>query len=660
MRDQGHWPALALAAAILAMGGAWAAWTLADGGPPPTLAAAALVPLCVLAVALHLAAGRGRWPALRLALYAAISAVAGATAWTRLVVPWRAAPSGDAFTDHLATLDGAAVLLASAAPVATLVAGLLTLAVLLALPRDLARRRRKQAGSRLYGEARLLARRHLRRRQRRPGLLLGQHGSGARAPLIAWPLEGAALTLAPPRRGKGALIALNLLAPAGRGFPGATVIVDPRGELWCIAARRRRQLGRRAILLDPFAVVAGHNRAHPGALHLPDTASARYNPLDFIREDDGLAVQDIHVLLDALLTPPPAGAHQNSRHFHDSARAIIAGAIAWVRFTGPANARTLARVHELLSLPPERRESTIEAMRAATGFPAAGLARHAAERQAQVGKEEGGSNFTTIANQLAFLDFPELADNTAASSFDPAMLARGDTDLFVVAPDDLVDRVRAWLRLWIAIPNAIAARHPLARDLTIVVDEMPRLGFLQPMMDAYTMAAGKGVHFWGFAQSLSALDASWGKEARRTLIDLAEVVQILGWPRADAEGADALSKAIGTATFEALTETSSGSLAAASLTDAATRTQAGDSRALVRERLVTPDDLMTLAPDRQYLVAASRDMPRDAVALHHARYWSRPDTRDLADPNPFVIRKLRAAGHATEHESSARLEGNTP
>ena len=659
MRDHRYWPPLALAAAILAAGGGWAAWTLADGGPPPGLAAAVLIPLCVLAVALHMppAGAAGRRCAWRSTPPSRPSPAPppgpgsscpgasrqGTTPSPAISPPWTAPPPfsppprpspPDRRPAHPRRPAGAAPRPRAAPPQAG---------------RQPPLRSGPPAGATPPPPPPAPPRPPARTaRQRRP------------RPLIAWPLEGAALTLAPPRRGKGALIALNLLAPpgrgVGRGFPGATVIIDPRGELWCIAARRRRQLGRRAILLDPFAVVAGHDRAHPGALHLPDTASARYNPLDFIREDDDLAVQDIHVLLDALLTPPPAGAHQNSRHFHDSARAIIAGAIAWVRFTGPENARTLARVHALLSLPPERRESTIEAMRAATGFPAAGLARHAAERQAQVGKEEGGSNYTTIANQLAFLDFPELARHTANSSFDPAMLARGDTDLFVVAPDDLVDRVRAWLRLWIAIPNAIAARHPLERDLTIVVDEMPRLGYLQPMMDAYTMAAGKGVHFWGFAQSLSALDATWGKEARRTLIDLAEVVQILGWPRADAEGADALSRAIGTATFESLTETSSGSLAAATLTDATTRTQAGDSRALVRERLVTPDDLMTLAPDRQYLVAASRDMPRDAVALHHARYWHRPDTRDLADPNPFVIRKL----HATEHESGARLEGSTP
>ena len=70
----------------------------------------------------------------------------------------------------------------------------------------------------------------------------------------------------------------------------------------------------------------------------------------------------------------------------------------------------------------------------------------------------------------------------------------------------------------------------------------------------------------------------------------------------------------------------------------------------MRERLITPDELMTLGPDRQYVIASPKDMPRDALHLHHARYWRRWDSRDSralvrerltpdADPNPFVIRK---------------------
>ena len=134
------------------------------------------------------------------------------------------------------------------------------------------------------------------------------------------------------------------------------------------------------------------------------------------------------------------------------------------------------------------------------------------------------------------------------------------------------------------------------------------------------LAAGKGVHFWCFAQSISALDTSWGKEHRQTLLHLAELVQVLGFPRTDAEGAEELSKAIGTATFEGRTESKSGTIAESRIVTANTQWQAGESRSLVRERLVTPDELMTLGPDRQYVIAAAKDIPRDALYLHHARY----------------------------------------
>ena len=500
--------------------------------------------------------------------------------------------------------------------------------------------RRRRAESDLHGHARLLDGRFLRRLARRRGIMLGQWGARANAPLIGWALEGSAITVAPPRTGKGATIALNLLSPDYRGFDGSTVVIDPRGELWCIAARRRRELGRRVLLLDPFGVVKAHRDAFPEC-HLPDVESVTCNPLKFIREDEGLAVRDINVLLDALLTPPRPDAHQNSRHFYESARAIIAGYMAWVRFKEPPKKRSLKTLHAMLSASPEAREGFAVAFRKAKPF-AGGLAHLAVERQAQVGNEEGGSTFTTVANQLAFLNYPELLVNTATSSFDPLDLAKGDTDLFVVAPEETIEHVKGWLRLWVSIPNAVAGIKPLRKDMLIVIDEMPRLGFLKPVMDGYTMAAGKGVHFWCFAQSISALDSTWGKEHRRTLLHLAELVQVLGFPRTDAEGAEELSKAIGTATFEGRTESKSGTIAESRIVTANTQWQAGESRTLVRERLVTPDELMTLGPDRQYVIASPKDMPRDALHLHHARYWERRDAAWLADPNPFVLRKEEA------------------
>ncbi len=632
-----------LCALLLAAGAGWAAW-LTAGDRPADIAAIGLGTAAGASLLAYFAGDRRDaflW--LRFGLYGGALAVACGSLWTGAVRPLQHAPSLGAAAAWLDRLDGMSLVLLVVPGPAVAMLLVLWFEVAAAGLRHLGgRERRRRAEADLHGHATLLGRRFLRRLAKRRGILLGQWGGRRNAPLIGWSLEGSAITVAPPRTGKGALIALNLLSPGHRGFDGSTVTIDPRGELWCIAARRRRELGRRVVLLDPFGVAAAHERQF-GKCHLPVVASARYNPLSFIRDGDGLAVRDINVLLDALLTPPRQDAHQNSRHFHESARAVIAGYMAWVRFKEEPERRTLKTLHRMLSMGPEERKEFGERVRARGEF-AGGLAHIAVEREAQVGKDEGGSNFTTIANQLAFLNYPELAANTAASSFDPLVLAKGNTDLFVVAPEETVEHVKGWLRLWVAIPNAVAGRMPLERNMLIVIDEMPRIGFLKPVMDGYTMAAGKGVHFWCFAQSISALDSSWGKEHRRTLLHLAEVVQVLGFPRTDAEGAEELSKAIGTATFEGRTESRSGTVAESRIVTANTQWQAGESRTQVRERVVTPDDLMTLGADRQYVIASPRDMRKDALHLHHARYWLRPDSRRLADPNPFVLRKTKEAG----------------
>lgn len=335
-------------------------------------------------------------------------------------------------------------------------------------------------------------------------------GTGGKARLVGWPLEGSAVSLAPPRTGKGATIALNYLAPGGRGWGGSTVLVDPRGETFCVVARRRREMGRRVVLLDPFGVVEGHRTGLEDELHLPDVRSARYNPMDFIRGDQSVASRDINVLLDALLTPP-AGSNDTSSHFYESARAIIAGYIAWVRFGQRPDRRNFAEVYRLLTLAPDERKVLVAEMRKAEGM-AGGMVRVAAERQMQVGEQEAGSNFSTIANQLSFLNYAQLGANTMVSDFDPMDLASGEVDLFAVVPEEMTEHARAWLRLWITIPNAVSGMKPLERDMLIIVDEMPKLGFLKPVMEGYNLAAGRGVHFWCFAQSISAWDATWGKD----------------------------------------------------------------------------------------------------------------------------------------------------
>ena len=636
---------LAILPALLLPAAACAWWLLAPGAAGETRAAVLLGALGAAFAFFFLSGRQPRQAGLKAGVYLALITICASE------IRLTAGPAGAGGRLTLATaaawfaapLDAVRLVLLLG-PLPGILLGLTQLpdvaVSLVRLPAATGGRRRAKSG--LYGKSEFMNRRDRRRLEKGRGLLLGQSARSGRSALVAWPLEGSAITIAPPRTGKGATIALNLLSPGMRGPSGSTLTIDPRGESYCIVARRRRAMERNVVLVDPFGMVAGHAASFPD-LEIDMPQSQRYNPLDFIREGEAEAVRDIGVLLDALLTPPTSDAQNTSQHFYQSAREIIAGYIAWVRFNVEAPHRNLDRVRQLLSEDLDAARLFLDRVAAdKTVTDPGGLTRKALERRVSVGPEEAGSQSSTIANQLAFLAQPDLLVNTSESTFDPAVISEGNTDLFVVVPDDMVGEVRAWIRLWIAIPNAIPNRAALKRDLLLIIDEMPRLGFLKPVMDAYNLAAGKGVHFWCFSQSISALEATWGKEQTRTLIDLAEVVQILGFPRTDAQGAESMAKAIGQATFEAPSTSQSGTVSEQRVLMATSQTQIGESTQLVREYLVQPDDLMTMAPDEQYVVAAGKTVSRNALRLYHARYWERPDARHLADGNPFVIRK--AAG----------------
>ena len=147
-----------------------------------------------------------------------------------------------------------------------------------------------------------------------------RRASRRRVVLFSYPLAGAALTLAPPRSGKTATVALNLLRPGGAGFRESTIVVDPRGELWCVTAHRRKAMGWRVRLLDPFGVVARLKEEWLALNDLP-AESVRWNPLDYVR-DGAEGVGDLDVLLDALLTPPTSQSDA-ARHSFGAANADL-------------------------------------------------------------------------------------------------------------------------------------------------------------------------------------------------------------------------------------------------------------------------------------------------------------------------------------------------
>ena len=78
-------------------------------------------------------------------------------------------------------------------------------------------------GRELFGKSRLMGRRMLRKMSRGGGIILGSTAKGGSGELVAYPLEGAALTVAPPRSGKTGVDCGEF---AGAGWQGIREGVD--------------------------------------------------------------------------------------------------------------------------------------------------------------------------------------------------------------------------------------------------------------------------------------------------------------------------------------------------------------------------------------------------------------------------------------------------
>ena len=114
----------------------------------------------------------------------------------------------------------------------------------------------------------------------------------------------------------------------------------------------------------------------------------------------------------------------------------------------------------------------------------------------RIARKGGGRSggFSTIVlfrrGALAFFVY-----GLAKSDFDVRTICDGNKDLYIVAPPRFLEQVRAWLRLWIVVPDAVASEHvgQGRKDTLVILDEMLKLGYLAPAMKAFTIAAGARV-----------------------------------------------------------------------------------------------------------------------------------------------------------------------
>ena len=426
---------------------------------------------------------------------------------------------------------------------------------------------------------------------------------------LYYPRDRHLLTVAPTRGGKGvSAIMPNLLT-----YEGSVLVIDPKGENALITAEARQAMGHDIRIVDPWNLASA-------TLKLD---AARFNPLDWLRSDDPDLAENAMLLADALVVPSGG----DNKFWDEEAKALLFGLLLYLATEDrEAGTRTLGRMRDLLTLADAPVEGSDElsmpellARMATSSHP---LVRSASNRFISKADRERASVLSSAQSQTHFLDSPRIRESLSASDFGFEDLKTSRLSVYLVLPADRLDTFGRWLRLLIQQAITVNARNidqAPDKPVLFMLDEMPALGHLKMVEQAYGLMAGFGIQLWGIVQDLSQLKRIYG-ESWETFIGNSGVLQYFG--SRDQMTAEYFSKLCGVTTIQSLSESFAQAVTRAanggSSSETTTRTAAQAQRSLAY-----PDELMRLADDRQLLLVQNHN----PIAATKVRWFEHPNMK---------------------------------
>lgn len=382
------------------------------------------------------------------------------------------------------------------------------------------------------------------------------------------------------RGGKGvSLIIGNVLI-----YMGALFVIDPKGEVARVTARKRRAMGQKVVILDPFE----ENGRYP---------SGSFNPLDEIDPRSPYAADDAALVAEALII-----ASEKEPHWTDAARHVVKILILFVLTLDDPADRNLITVRELLTLThplvtemARRAEVPREAALFKVLEGCAGLFKNVvaggAASIASMSDKERASVLSTARTQTDFLDSQAMAAVLKQSDLRLAELKSSKVTLYLCLPASRMESHFRWLRVIINLALTAFEREKSRPDIPVLMllDEFPVLGHMKSLEKAAGLMAGFDVKLWVIVQDIGRLvqlyDKSW-----ETFIGNSGILTF--WSNIDAQTLEYVSKMLGQTGVRL--EQSTGATVGQRLSGAS------GSREEVRvQRLAAPNELESLLDREQ-------------------------------------------------------------
>lgn len=328
------------------------------------------------------------------------------------------------------------------------------------------------------------------------------------------------VTIAGNRSGKGrSTIIPNLLH-----YPGSMLVVDPKGDLATITARRRQELGQRVHVLDPFKVA-----------EVPDELRASFNPVEMLEKSKTL-VEDAGAVADGLV---PSAPDNRDPHWDESAKQFIETLVTHIA-TSPIygggrhqQKRDLLTLNQLVSealLPaPDGKFALCEEL--LSNGREGGVVARGARAFYDRNDREMQSVLSTVRRHLHFLDYPHMRSVLSGKGIDLRNLKRQATTIYLTLPAMRMASCSRWLRLIVNLVLAAAEDESVdpanPHALLLCLDEFAVLGTMKSIEDAAGQIAGFNVRLWPILQDLSQLRSLYHNRWE-TFLGNAGVMQFFG------------------------------------------------------------------------------------------------------------------------------------
>lgn len=320
------------------------------------------------------------------------------------------------------------------------------------------------------------------------GLLGPKLGEGIRlgfdeasGQVIRYSGEAHGLLVAPARSGKFR----DMLCAMMLEWKHSAVVIDPKGQICAVTKKQRETLGE-VFVLNPFNI-------------LPEQLgpSAFYNPMDVLIRDE--IDTECATLADAVVVHEGGG----EKHWSDSARLLITGAMMHLALNYPKEDRNLGYLRRVVTDPDELANFVASAINIGDDFTKRTLSRFAQATSAD-NKGELQSIISNADTQTGFIT-RAIAANLEQSSFRFGDLKQRPITVYVVLPTRYLNSAGKWFRLIVASALNELMREERGLPVLAVWDEFAQLGHLKAMRNAMGQSAGMGLQMIPVLQDLNQL-----------------------------------------------------------------------------------------------------------------------------------------------------------